>query len=74
MGRTKGSTNRSGGRRPVPVGPKDVDILITKVMAGEAEIVVGEGTVGKYEITVEAGNATVIANRAPRMARQITAK
>jgi hypothetical protein len=74
VSRTISSTDRSGGRRRVPIGPKDVDILATKVMAGEAEIVIGEGTVGKYEITVEAGNTIVIANRAPRLARQVSAK
>lgn len=52
----------------------DVDILVTKVMTGEAEIMVGEGTIGRHEITVVAGNATVIANGAPRMARQVAAE
>lgn len=68
-GSTTSSTDRSRGRDPVPVGALDVDILATKVMTGEAEIMVGEGTVRRYEITIMAGNATVIANRAPRPAR-----
>ena len=71
---TTSSTDRSGGRFPVPVGPMNVDILATKVMTGEAEIMVREGTVRRYEITVVAGNATVIADRAPRLARQVTAE
>ena len=74
MSRTIGSTDRSGGRHPVPVGPMDVDILATKIMTGEAEIMVGEGTVRRYEIAIVAGNVTVIANRASRLARQVTAE
>lgn len=74
LSRTIGSTDRSGGRHPIPVGPMDVGIVATKVMTGETEIMVGEGTVRRYEITVVVGNATVIANRAPRFARQVAAE
>jgi hypothetical protein len=52
----------------------NVDILTTKVMTGEAEIMVGEGTVRRYEITVVAGDFAVIANGAPRLTRQVTAE
>ena len=68
------STDRSRGRHPVPVGPMDVDILATKVVTGEAEIMVGEGTVRRYEIAVVAGNATVITDGASRLARQVAAE
>ena len=68
MSCTISCTYRSGGRLPVPVGPMDVDIFVTKVMTGEAEIMLGEGTVRRYEITVVAGNPIVITNGSPRLA------
>lgn len=74
MSSTLSSTDGRGRRLRVPVGSLDADIVATEVMTGETEVIVGEGAVRGLEITEVAGNATVKANRAARLARQVAAE
>jgi len=69
-----GISDGSRGGLGVPVGTAWNDVLAANGGAGEPKVVRGERTIGRFEITVVAGDAAIVANTAARVVQQVAAE